>query len=261
MVENDLMTTVVLALIMMFCVIMVVIWFFYMGQKKIMFSKMQQKENELAFQKILLLNTVKTQEVERERISSELHDDITSKLNIIHLNVHLIKRKIESDSNLMVIIDQIETSLTSSIERSRSISHELMPQIIKKFGIQHAIKELVNSINLTNKVKVSLYSEELINIKNDFKLLHIFRILQELINNSLKYASAENITFGFSQESQSLVLKYYDDGIGFDPEVVSEGLGLSNIRTRCELLNGNIIFGSYSEGHGMSVIIKFPNHD
>lgn len=259
--EQELMMTVLVGIVLMLLIIIVVIWFFNKGQKKILDSKMRQQQQELIFQKEMLLNTVKTQEAERERIAGELHDDITSKLNIIHLNVHLLKKQCNEAPEMLPFIDQIESSLTTSIERSRSISHELMPAIIKKFGLQFALKELINEIRSTGVLNINSTGEQFIKISDHFKQLHIFRIIQELVSNTLKYAKASEINLEFKEEADRLYFTYQDDGIGFDVDKISAGLGLGNIRTRCELLQATLKFGSFKNGKGISVTIKFPNHD
>src|SRR5690606_23486942 len=118
-----------------------------------------EQANKILYQKELLINTVKTQETERNRISGELHDDVASRLNVMHINVHLLKKKIQDVPEVSKIIDQIESSLDESIERTRSISHELMPQLLKKFGFHYALHELVQSLNAPGTIQVESNDE------------------------------------------------------------------------------------------------------
>ena len=260
--DQELMLTIMFGVIIMLVIIVITIWFFNQGQKKIIAIQLQKKENELAFQKTLLLNTVKTQEAERDRISSELHDDIASKLNIIHLNVHLLKKKLCYEHEVFKIIDQIETSLKQSTDRTRNLSHELMPQLLKKFGIHHALKEMANIINISQVLQLTVRSEHLIKIRDDFKLLHLYRIIQELVNNTLKYAKASTVEINFElDEDNMLVMTYRDNGVGFDPNNVSSGLGIGNIKTRCELLGGKYEITSNKIHKGMLFYLKFTNND
>lgn len=239
-----------------------IILFLNRSQSIVNKALLHERELEIKFQNELLQNTVKTQEAERKRIATELHDDIASKLNIIHLNVHLLKKGgylLESDLKL---IDQIETSLNVSIERTRSISHELLPQVFKKFGIHHALKELEHAVNISQTIILRIESEHLINITNELKLLHIYRILQELIQNTLKYADAKHINIVFKTEDNNLIsMNYSDDGKGFDTQKASHGLGIGNILTRAKLLNGLVEFKSIPAIKGMLFTIKFHNND
>ncbi len=239
-----------------------VIIFLNRSQNKVNKILLNEKEMEIKFQNELLQNTVRTKEEERKRIATELHDDIASKLNIIHLNVHLLKKGqylLESDLKL---IDQIETSLNVSIERTRSISHELLPQVFKKFGIHHALKELEHAVNISQTILLSMESEHLINITNELKLLHIYRILQELIQNTIKYAEAKHIKIVFKIEDHGMItMTYSDDGKGFDPQKTSHGLGFGNILTRAKLLAGIAEFKSTPDIKGMLFSVKFQNND
>ncbi len=236
------------------------IWFFNSAQNKITKSRLKQQEMDIHHQKEMLLNTVKTKEIERSRIAKELHDDVSSQLGVINLNLFALKNKVPQELELLSIIDQISNSLKSSAKRARTISHELMPIMFKKFGIHDTFRELENSINLTGELKYSVKDDYLIKLKDEFKLLHIYRIIQELTNNTIKYGQASKIDIVFSEMGQDLVLSYTDDGVGFDSEKVNAGLGISNIKTRVSLLDGKIDIIS-SKGNGHKTIIKFPNND
>ncbi len=237
-----------------------VVWFLNHAQKKIAEQKIMQKDLELQFQNDLLVNTVKTQENERDRIAKELHDDITSKLNIVHLNVQRLKESIPISSETTQMVNFIEMALKQSTDRTREISHELMPPLLSKFGINHTLNELVHSIELHGRISISLKNDYLIKITNQFKLLHLYRIIQELINNTIKHAHASKILVTFQEREYNLIMVYADDGIGYDQEVESGNLGMNNILTRTKLLDGAIDVVT-SIDQGFKVYIKFPNND
>jgi signal transduction histidine kinase len=239
-----------------------IIVFFIQSKTKVNKIKLHEQELEIKYQNELLQNTVKTQEDERRRIASELHDDVASKLNVMHLNIHLLKKSNYLSEAGLKLIDQIETSLTVSIERTRSISHELLPQVFKKFGIHHALKELEHEVNISQTIFFDIESEYLIQITDEMKLLHIYRIIQELIQNTLKHAKAQNIKLVFTaDDDHTLSMQYSDDGTGFDLQNECKGLGMSNILTRSKLLGGKAMFQSFPEIKGMAFHIKFKNHD
>jgi len=171
MADNSLFLYILASIVIMLVFAIAVIWFLNQTQRKITEGKLKEQQRELEFQKEMLINTVKTQEGERERISKELHDDVTSQLSIIHLNLHLLKQKVNTDGELSKIIDHIESSLKNSTERTRTISHELMPAILLKFGFHNALKELANNINLTEALDVNIIDEQKIKIQDEFKLL------------------------------------------------------------------------------------------
>lgn len=240
MTGDSLITFVISSMVILVVIGISVLWFFYFLQNKNIKLQLKEKENKLLYQKELLTNTVKTQEAERTRISGELHDDVASRLNVMHLNLHLLKRKMHDDPAIHKIIDQIESSLGESIDRTRTISHELMPQILKKFGFHHALHELIQSLNGTGTIRVEFNDDFSPSLRDNMEELHLFRIIQELINNTLKYAQATQIQILFEKtdHKNETVLHYKDNGKGFDPESVKLGLGLYNINTRAELLKG-----------------------
>jgi len=208
----------------------------------------------------MLENTVRTKEIERKRISQELHDDVSSQLSIMNLNLHVLKNKLPDDHQLEELVDQIQTSIQKSSERTRTISHELMPLSFKKFGLHYVLEDMASSINLSGEISIQIEADYLIKIRDNFKLLHIYRIIQELVNNTLKYAKAKHITVNFKEHNNDLIMDYRDDGIGFELDPDNAGLGFGNIKTRATLLDGHIEFES-SIGSGFKATFQFPNYD
>jgi len=258
--DQQIVLYLVICILIMLVLALSVLWFLNHAQKKITKSRLVEQELKVEYQQSLLLNTVKTKENERSRIASELHDEVSSQLGIINLNLHVLKKKVRAEPELLQIIDQMDVSLKASTDRARTISHQLMPPMFKKFGIHHSLQDLQYQVNLSRELSMSIENDYLIGIKDEFKLLHLYRIVQELVNNTIKYASAKTIILSFASEQQHLVMQYVDDGIGYDLSKSSSGLGISNINTRVALLNGEIEIKS-SVNNGFQSIIKFPNHD
>lgn len=236
------------------------IWFLSHAQRKITQSKLNEHELNMFHQKEMLVNTVKTKEKERNRIAKELHDDVSSQLAIINLNLYALRKRIPQDEEIAKLVDQISTSLKSSTDRTRSISHELMPIMFRKYGLHEAFKELQAQINLPDMLKFNIENDFLIKITDEFKLLHIYRVVQELTNNTLKYAEATIISIAFEANKNNLTMTYIDNGVGVDFKEIKYGLGISNIKTRVSLLDGNITIES-SKNNGFKVKINFPNYD
>ncbi|MFN8317784.1 MAG: histidine kinase [Saprospiraceae bacterium] len=258
--DVNLIITILSALIFMMGISLLVIWFFSKGQKKIMKARMLQKEQELNFQKELLDNTIRIQEEERNRIASELHDDITSQLNIIHLNLHVLKKDLGGPNHNNPVLEQIESSLASSIDRSRKMAHELMPPLLQKFGITYVLQELENSVNQSMALQMQVSSSHLIGFETVHDQLHLYRIIQELINNTLKYANAKNIKISFKNEGDQLCMNYSDDGRGFVPSEIKPGSGLKNIQSRCQLLKGSFEINPMHEKSGFHAKFLFSKN-
>lgn len=238
-----------------------VVFFFNFSQRKIITTKLQMQTLELNFQKELLENTIKTQESERDRIAQDLHDEVASKLNIIHLNLHVLRQRVSNMSDISPLLEQIDSSLKESSERTRTISHELMPPLLKKFGLVQVLEDLKDNVNMTDNFHFQIVDFELLQIKEHFKMLHIYRMVQELVNNTLKYANAEQATLTFmTLPNQQIQMVYEDDGKGFDTETIKRGHGLSNIEARIRLLNGTLRIKN-DLPRGVNFTFIFPNYD
>jgi signal transduction histidine kinase len=258
--NNETYALVVISILLMVGFAIAVVWFFIFAQKKIIGTKLKHKELELVFQKELLDNAVTVQENERDRIAKELHDDIGSKLNIAILNTHLLKKRIENDEESKLLFQRIENAINESAKRTRTISHELMPPVFQNFGFGYALEELQDSMNAAGEIKIAINYYQNVNIKDKIKLLHIYRILQELISNTIKHSKANVVNISFEKDNDNIIMIYKDNGNGFDKSRFTKGLGFNNIQTRCELLKGEMKYES-ALGLGFIMTIKFFNHD
>ncbi|RTL12806.1 MAG: sensor histidine kinase [Flavobacteriaceae bacterium] len=246
---------VLLAFISMF---MVLIIFFYFSRKKIVKIEVDKKNLEIEHQKELLHSILFAQEEERKRIAQDLHDDISSKLNIVSLNSHLLKTPNLNEEEQMEITNNIIELTQNAIENSRRIAHDLLPPVLEKFGLHAGIEELVEEFNSTKIVKVSFDNQ--INFDNYpiEKHLHIFRILQELLNNSVRHGKATEISIQFTNFDGQNSCTYIDNGIGFDnsSEEYQKGLGMKNIESRINFLGGQFSFNS-QPNEGVIMMFNF----
>lgn len=196
---------------------------------------------EIQFKNKLLSNSIEVQERERSRIAKDLHDDIGSKLSIVNLNLNLLKVNLTTNDQTEILLDQIETTLTESITRTRDISHNLYPPILEKFGIQSALESLAKQVTRTGILKVNLDIAHPWKAMDKASELHIYRIFQELIHNTVKHAEAQNVWIKSESIEDKLLLNYTDDGVGLASNGSTNlGLGMSSIQTRVGLLNAQM---------------------
>lgn len=236
--DDQLTFYIVVSIAIMFIFALGIILFFNVSQKKIQAEALKNQELKISFQKELLQRTIQTQEKERDRIARELHDDIGSKLNVIHLNLHLLKSESSKGNDIAEVLDDIDTSLQNSIETTRHISHQLVPPTLRKFGVQSAIEDLQESINRTEVVKMVLEHITSWELKDVMAQLHFYRIIQELAQNALKHAQASHLVFTFEEKNNRLYMTYKDDGIGMPKNIDTKGMGMSNLHSRVQILNG-----------------------
>jgi signal transduction histidine kinase len=236
----------------------IVILFFYFSRKKIIQKEIEKKNLEINHQKELLRSVILTQEAERKRIAQDLHDDISSKLNVVSLNTHLLKTPNLSEEELSEITNNITELTQKALENSRRIAHDLLPPVLEKFGIHAGIEELVVEFNSSKVVLVKYTNELNFNIDDIDKHLHIFRILQELLNNSVRHGKATEISIVFKAIDNQNTCIYLDNGIGFDSnsDASQKGLGMKNIESRINFLNGTFSLNS-SLNKGVKINFTF----
>jgi signal transduction histidine kinase len=214
-------------------------------------SLKQQKlmqQTALNHQKSLVQAAVQSQEKERSYIGSELHDNIVNSIMLLNL---LIER--EDKATALQLSEKIVTGI-------RSLSHGLSPATLRLFGLRDALSELAEQLEETRQLNVLLQIDETFPPPGIFyeTTLHLYRIIQELVTNTLKYANARTICIRLQIIENNLSLYYSDDGIGFEyanPRLRSNGM--YNIESRSQILKATFMFSS-APGHGVQMEINLP---
>ena len=225
-----------------FSVFLTLVLFFYFSRKKIVKIAVEKKNQEIYYQKEILQSVIQTQEEERMRIAQDLHDDISSKLNIVSLNTHLLKTPNLSESEHNEITNNIIDLTKKALENSRRIAHDLLPPVFEKFGLHAAVEELVLEFSTAKNVQINYENELDFSVLEVNKQLHIFRILQELLNNSMRHGKATIISITFVSKNKQNTCLYIDNGVGFNASLGNQkrGIGMQNIESRVNFLGGNI---------------------
>jgi signal transduction histidine kinase len=256
--ESDLIEIIIYAFVAFILMGTVLVLFFYFSRKKIIQKELEKKDLEIQHQKEQLRAVIITQEEERKRIAQDLHDDISSKLNIVSLNSHLLKTPNLSNAEISEITGNIIDLTGKALDSTRRIAHDLLPPVLDKFGLHAGIEELCLEFNSSKSVNVSYQNEVQFDDLDKDKHLHVFRILQELMNNSLRHGKAKNISILFEDKNDLKQCKYTDDGRGFDinDKQNQNGLGMKNIESRIVFLDGTIAMES-AVNKGIEVIFNF----
>lgn len=215
--------------------------FFFYSRKKITEKEVETIELKLKNQEEILHATIATQEEERKRIAQDMHDAISSKLNVISLTANLLLENNDLEVDDKNSINHILTINNTVLESSRKIAHDLLPPILEKFGLKVALEELLDDYMRVSKLQI-LYTIETITGLTSIDELHLFRIVQELINNALKHADAAQLKIELSKVVNGFELVFSDNGKGFDPDSMDfkTGLGLQNIKSRAAILKCNL---------------------
>ena len=233
-----------------FLLAVTIILFVVFYQKRFSQQQLHLKDLESQQQQQLFAVTNQVQEKERKRIAHDLHDDVgvvlsTAKLYLSHLMGQPETQQVAQK------VDQLVDTAAQSV---RQISHNLSPQNLEKFGLVSAIEEMCKQIREAHQVQVIFEHNEEKRLALSVEL-GIYRIVQELLNNTLKHAQASEILAKLKFENQYVVLHYSDNGRGVDLENLSRthnfGLGLQNMIGKAEALKGKISLQS-KPGEGFS---------
>ncbi len=177
-------------------------------------------------------------EAEKGRIAADLHDDVGAMLSAIKLRLQFVQPKeVAMQKNLDFAGEQIDVIM----QKLRHISQTIMPSILKRKGSREAFLELIEYMLLPTGIKVCSSIHE---IHTDPETeVHLFRIVQEILNNIIKHSKAGSVHMHLEQNNEGIVLQVKDDGKGFDENEVrrrNKGAGLKNIMARVDIINAKI---------------------
>ncbi|WP_367757830.1 sensor histidine kinase [Flavobacterium sp. WC2430] len=256
--EKEIVSIILYTSIFFIILALVLILFFYYSRKKIIQKEIEKKDLEIQHQRDQLRAVIITQEEERKRIAQDLHDDISSKLNIVSLNSHLLKTPNLTVDESEEITANIINLTAKALENTRRIAHDLLPPVLDKFGLHAGIEELCSEFNSSKQVQVNYVNVVQFDMGDNDKHLHVFRILQELMNNSLRHGKATIIDILFEEKNGKIICCYLDNGLGFEmkDKKNQSGLGMKNIQSRIDFLNGTIIIDS-AINKGVKVVVNF----
>ena len=236
--KNDQLNLLLLALLASVLLISIVIVYKYFknqkNQKEIDFNKeidnLENKKN-LDVSNALLQG----EEIERKRLARDLHDGLGSMLNGLKLYYSGIEQTNKNESL------EVNNRLDDSIKELRQIAQNLMPESLLKLGLIAALKDLCFRYS-TNKTAIEFQEFGVQDNISESKQITIYRIIQELINNALKYAKATEIIVNCSQNENNFLITVEDNGQGFDTKKANlfDGMGLKNIQNRVDFLNGHL---------------------
>ncbi|HTO36183.1 MAG TPA: histidine kinase [Brumimicrobium sp.] len=243
-IENDALvyTLLSVSIALLFAVtIFIVIYFF---KNKTYRYILKNKELELTMQHQLLKSVIETQEQERIRIARDLHDEIASKLNAIAWNLHLANKKSTAETTK----EEIDASLqicTSVQKNIKQTIHHLIPLEIENFGLDYVLKDMSHPTNYQIHYEND-GNEHTFDSFSFNEQTHLLRIIQELLNNSIKHGKSTTSWIHFKTNDNYLELLYSDNGIGCKTDQLKngQGIGIKNILLRSKILNGNCNFNT-----------------
>ncbi|MBE8714427.1 tetratricopeptide repeat-containing sensor histidine kinase [Sphingobacterium hungaricum] len=240
------------------------IWYSSLKNKKKLAAQnelllQEELRNTKQQEKLNLFNAmVQGQEKERSRIARDLHDGLGGMLASVKLKLSAVaskneKQQEDSTMDLYTIINQLD----HSVNELRRVARNMMPESLLYMGLEAALRDLCNAMAHSN-LQIDFQAS---NMRSEYKqsfLIAVYRIVQELLTNAVKHSGASQVWVQCAETDGYFYITVEDNGLGFDAKkenVLSEGIGLSNIRNRVDILNGQLEIDA-AEGKGASFHIQ-----
>ena len=232
------------------------LFIYFLLRKKNVAKELEKKNKEITHQKEITESIIINHEEERKRISKDLHDNISSKLNVINLNVNLLKDGNLKTEESLVVNNGLLKAIDKTIESASEIAHNLLPPILEKFGFKDAVEELADAYNNSRKIKITHsinYPKKLLIPENE---LHLFRIIEELISNAVRFRKVKNSNINIAFKDNKLIFNYTDNSIGsYSNNLnIKKRINLKNIESRVSLLNAKYSI-EHGIGNGFKILI------
>jgi two-component system NarL family sensor kinase len=249
--KNKQVSVVIISLLLL-----IIILFYFLFQNSKLKQKNKLKDIKSKIQENIINASISGQELERKKIASFLHDNISALLSTagLHLSVFSSKNQLQSEEIL-----KTKLILREAHDKVRDLSHELLPSLLTRFGLFYALNDLCEkNSNSSISFEYSSTIEKTIRYDEDFEM-KIYFIIMELSNNIIKHSNATNAFISVEEKTKSLFIHVRDNGKGFESDEynIIEGFGLNQIKARINNIGGEITIISKIKA-GTSIQIKAP---
>jgi two-component system, NarL family, sensor histidine kinase UhpB len=215
-----------------------------------------QREEEMHINKAI----IDTQEVERQQMGMELHDNVNQILSAALIYLSTLSHFDAKEESYTETLKLGKKLVLEAIGEIRRLSHQLAPASFEKISIKDVILSLMETIKATDRYETNLrFTGDIRKIKGEIRI-NLYRILQEQMNNITKYAEATKLEVSVEVVNKTVKLRVFDNGKGFDPRTVKRGIGLENIKRRVNLYDGRFTLNT-SPGNGCEIIAVLPIKD
>jgi signal transduction histidine kinase len=248
--ETSLFTAV---LIISFVIGVIIIFF--------IFSIVRQQRKNLQLNRQNILAEITAMEKERARIAADLHDELGPMLAAVKLKINSFELTDEDDK---IEIEKTNEHIDGLIKRMREISYDLLPSLLTRKGLVQAVHQFVDYNKNSSPLNIILDLPDKVAI-DEHKSIHLFRIVQEIIHNTIKHSKASELKIMMHEKNDLLILSTRDNGTGFDYHAVSKsgkGIGLRSLLSRTEMIGGVMyIESSVHKGTEFSFEIPLNKHE
>lgn len=201
-------------------------------------KQLELKTQEIEFKNKMIQSNMESEEEERKRIARELHDGVGQQISSIKLGLENID---QNQQQTELTISELKKMVSNVLHSVRGISHQMMPVALQRLGFVKAVEGLVDFQNDQGTTRFSFENFNVTSLKiSDTNEIHLYRIVQELVTNIYKHARAEQASIQLFNQMGKLHLIVSDNGIGMSQVNNSDGIGMTNVRTRVNALGGDL---------------------
>ncbi|MES2781123.1 MAG: sensor histidine kinase [Bacteroidota bacterium] len=243
------------------CILLIMVFafmviFFVTYNRNMSIQRSMKKMSDEHQQHIIASNLI-TLETERQRFAEDLHDEIGASLSAIRLYVGSIDNQLQ-DKSIKEQLKEVKNTIDQSMASTRRIAHNILPPGLEIMGLSKVASDLVKQLNAANTLNVIINTTPDMPKLDYHRELILYRVLQELFNNTLKHAEASRVTISFEVTQGRYALTFEDDGRGFDQNGQQfSGIGLSNLTNRIKMIGGACMVET-APGQGFKTMISVP---
>ena len=259
--KSQLNLLLILGTIMVLSLVLFIMLIIFLYQRRSIQHQIEVQHLEIEKQHSILSALLEGEEVERKRLAEELHDGVGQVLMAIKMNLSHLNRAHVNNEYFEEVYIQTKQLAEESITEIRQVINNIMPPVLNETGLPGTLEKLCKKINMVSGINVAFNYEGSHLICKPENALSLYRITQELFNNSIKYSQASEINLQLQKNESGLELIFSDNGIGFDKQNIEHaplsGFGLKNIENRIYLMQGTFeIETAPNAGTSIKIIIS-----
>jgi len=234
-------------------IVLGVVLMVFQFQKSLFSQRLKQEDLKATHQQELLRNAITVQEQERQRIANDLHDELGARLSFTLMQ---LKQLQDGEARQTISLAQLEAHLEEALASTKRISYELMPPQLANLGLYKALLVLVDDAKKASDLQISINKPDALEQLSWPIQLGLYRMISEMLNNTLKHAEATKVTITLSLDETHVECHYNDNGKGL-ATTTQNGLGLKSLEGRTSALNGTFLLHP-THVTGFSAVITIP---
>lgn len=266
--DSTIITIFIVSTLIVLVLVVAIVSFVLLYQRRMLQQEMRLRDMEMTHQNALLAASLDSQERERARIARDLHDSVGMMLSTLHLTIRQYGLKGEPDEARTALVGRASEMLGETIGTVRRISHDLLPPELEMLGLLPSLERIAADINEAGGLRVDVRFPNRYRRLDVKRELLLFRIVQELLSNTIRHSGATVASILIEQVGEALTMIYEDNGSGLGADSGHtnsgegdgsgrQGLGMKGIESRARSLGAHITWNGNDSG-GMHMRLRLP---